>query len=384
MSHKADASFFDEKKHWSKRKDEILGCYLVPYLAKIGTQSYPVFIVDAFAGPGVFGDGEQGSPSIICQIVQDFLSKGTGLEVSVLCIEAKEELHNKLTSSIKDYSFAEARCGKFEDYIQFIEKKAETHSVFLYIDPWTVEGLNWNSMESIFQHLQVSHMSIEVLINFNAQSFGRRGLAALKMLVPPANPEFEELEKVDADILTPPSIENLNKVAGGEWWQEVLKTDKSFPEKVQLLARGMCNKLSLRFNEVCQHAVKALPHHTVPKYYLIFASRHPDALLLMNDEMVKSQRVLADLAKPKTPHLFEMRSTELVPDIDELPSIILKHASVPTERKEVILSVVRECFCMFAKKEIRGCIENMLKKGVLKSETGKTRINDTTKIYRRN
>ena len=118
-----------------------------------------------------------------------------------------------------------------------------------------------------------------------------------------------------------------------------------------------------------------------PKYYLIFGSRHPDALILMNDEMVKSLQTLADLAKPKDPTFFEMRSTELVPDIEKLPPVILKHASQPTERGVVILNVIRECFGRFARKEIRGCIEQLLRDGKVRSETGKVRINDQVKIF---
>jgi hypothetical protein len=96
--------------------------------------------------------------------------------------------------------------------------------------------------------------------------------------------------------------------------------------------------------------------------------------------MVKSRLTLAELAKPKDRVLFEMRSTELIPDIGTLPAIILKHTSHPTERRFVILNVVREYFCQFATKEIRGCIEQMLRDGKLKSETGKARINDRVKI----
>jgi hypothetical protein len=128
--------------------------------------------------------------------------------------------------------------------------------------------------------------------------------------------------------------------------------------------------------------MKAMPNHSVPKYFLIFGSRHPDALLLMNDEMVKSQRVLADLAKPKDPTLFEMRPTSLVPDIETLPGIVLSHVQTPTNRGTVILNVVREHFCKFAVKEIRHSIENMLKEGKLKSETGKMKINNDVKIFR--
>jgi three-Cys-motif partner protein len=380
MSHKADKSFFNKKRQWSKRKDKILERYLPPYLLKIATQKAPVFIVDAFAGPGKFGDGELGSPLIICQNIQTALSKGLSVSVSTLCIEAEKELFSELSKSIEQFPFAEAKHGKFGDFIQEIEKKARNHSVFLYVDPFAVEGLDWNGMDSVFQHLTISNMSIEVLLNFNAPSFVRRGLAALKLVVPESNPETEDAEEIDAPIVTPLSIERLNNVVGGDWWQSILKSNASFPKQVQQVTDGICERLSKRFREVCQHAIKALPHHTVPKYYLIFGSRHPDALLLMNDEMVKSRLTLAELAKPKDPTLFEMRSTDLIPDIGKLPAIILKHTSQPTERRLVIISVVRECFCQFATKQIKGCIKQLLKDGRLKSETGKVRINDGVKI----
>ncbi len=381
MSHKADKSFFNKKRHWSKRKDKILERYLLPYLLKIATQKAPVLIVDAFAGPGRFGDDELGSPLIICQNIQTALSKGISVSVSTLCIEAEKELFSELSKSIEQFPFAEAKHGKFGDFIQEIEKKASNHSVFLYIDPFAVEGLDWNGMDRVFQHLTISNMSIEVLMNFNSPSFVRRGLAALKLAVPPSNPEIEDTEEIDAPIVTPPSIERLNNVLGGDWWQNILKSPASFPEKVHRVANGVCEHLSERFREVCQHAIKALPHHTVPKYYLIFGSRHPDALILMNNEMVKSRQTLAELAKPKDPTLFETRPADLVPDIESLPPIILKHASCPTERGLVILNVIRECFCQFAVKKIRGCIEDMLKNGTLKSETGKVRINNKVKIF---
>lgn len=381
MGHKADKSFFNEKRHWSKRKDRILECYLPPYLSKIATQGHPILIVDAFAGPGKFGDGEPGSPLIICQSIQEALSKGFSVPVFALCIENDKELYFELRRSIRQFTFAKAKYGTFGDYIQEIQEKAKDHSVFLYVDPFTVEGLGWIRMDSIFQHLSISRMSIEILMNFNAQSFVRRGLAALKLAIPEPDLEIEDMEEIDAPLEMLPSIERLNTVAGGDWWKSILESSSSFSEKVQNVTNGICERLKERFNEVCQHAVKALPHHVVPKYYLIFGSRHPDALKLMNNEMVKSLQTLADLAKPRDPTLFEMRSIELVPDIEDLPSIILKYTSQPTERGLVSLSVIREYFCQFSIKQIRGCIEGMLREGKLKSETGKIRINHKVKIF---
>jgi len=381
MGHKADKSFFNEKRHWSKRKDKILECYLPPYLLKIATQGHPVLIVDAFAGPGKFGDGESGSPLIICRSIQEALSKGLSVPVTALCIEADKESFSELNGLIEQFPFAEARHGKFGDHIQEIQEKAKDHSVFLYVDPFTVEGLDWVRMDCVFQHLSVSRMSIEILMNFNAPSFVRRGSAALKLAIPELDLEIEDSEEIDAPLATPPSIEGLNTVVGGDWWQNILHSSSSFAEKVQNVTNGVRERLSKRFKETGQHAIKALPHHTVPKYYLIFGSRHPDALILMNDEMVKSLRTLADLARPKDPTLFEMRPIELVPDIEKLPPIIIEYASQPTARGTVILNIIRECFGRFSRKEIRGCIEQLLKDDKLRSETGKIRINNQVKIF---
>jgi hypothetical protein len=309
------------------------------------------------------------------------LLQGLSVPVSALCIEDDRELYSELLKSIDQFTFAEVRHGKFGAYIPWIQEKAQDHSVFLYVDPFTVEGLDWARMDTIFQHLSISRMSIEILMNFNSRSFVRRGLAALRLTVPEPDPEIEDAEEIDAPFVTPPSIERLNTVVGGDWWKNVLETPSAFAEKIQNVTNGVCERLSKRFREVCQHAIKALPHHTVPKYYLIFGSRHSDALILMNEEMVKSLRTLADLARPKDPTLFEMRPDDLVPDIEKLPSIIFKHTSQPTKRGVVILNVIRECLGRFSRKEIRGCIQQLLTDDKLRSETGKVRINDQVRIY---
>jgi len=381
VGHKADTSFFDKKREWSERKDEILRCYLPPYLAKIATLGAPILIVDAFAGPGVFGDGKDGSPLIICHAVKEALSSKPSMTVSVMCIEPLDELFLRLESNMSEFSFAEAMQGEFLDYVDVIEERARSHSVFLYVDPWQVKGLDWSALEMIFRHLTKSKMSIEILMNFNASVFARAGLAALKLTDLEPTDEIEDVEPIDPAIITPPSIEKLNSVVGGDWWQAILKTEQSFPDKVEQVARGVLEQLSRRFQEVCQHGLKAQPHHTVPKYYLIFASRHCDALELMNDQMVKSQRTLADIAKPEHPTLFEMRSTELIPDLNKLPSLILEQAAERKTRRKVIISIIRQRFGMFARREIRGCVKRLLEEGKLKSSTGRTRINDDVEIW---
>lgn len=72
---KKNDDFFVEKKSWSKVKDELLGCYLTPYVAKILYTYKPIAYVDCFAGKGKFDDGNPGSPLIALDIFQKSLVK---------------------------------------------------------------------------------------------------------------------------------------------------------------------------------------------------------------------------------------------------------------------------------------------------------------------
>ena len=71
---KKNDDFFVEKKPWSKVKDELLGCYLKPYVAKILYTRKPLVYVDCFAGKGKFDDGNLGSPLIALDIFQQGLA----------------------------------------------------------------------------------------------------------------------------------------------------------------------------------------------------------------------------------------------------------------------------------------------------------------------
>ena len=151
LSHKADESFFERKRPWSKRKDLILGYYLEPYLAKIARLHRPILIVDGFAAPGQFGDGEIGSPLIICQRAQTAIDRGARIKVQ--CLESVDSLFPNLKAILSPFSFVEALPGEFLQHVPRKCGDARTHTVVLHADPWTVDGLNWDALDSILQNM---------------------------------------------------------------------------------------------------------------------------------------------------------------------------------------------------------------------------------------
>jgi three-Cys-motif partner protein len=374
MSHKAGNEFFAKKKEWSKRKDIVLGYYLTPYLAKVAHLGRPILVVDGFAGPGKFDDGQPGSPLVICSKVQEAIDRGT--RVNVLCVEQDADLYLRLQENLRPFRFAQCRNDRFHEILPEIEAKAHSHTVFLYVDPFTIEGVVWDGLNRIFAHLTKSRSSIELLFNFNVPSLVRRGLATLKMGIPIPSEESEE----DEVHISP--IERLNSFADGNWWIDILRRQTEFQTAVSEIGKTFCERLQLRFKEVCQHPVKAKVEHSCPKYILVFASRSSDALLLMNAAMVRSRETFAENSAPATPTLFETRPFEIVPDNSRLPDLVWEACSEKMTRTALILRVIRQAFCDFGETEIRRCIERLVDTGRLRFSSSTFRLNENAMIWR--
>ena len=117
MSKKND-DFFIKKKPWSKVKDELLGCYLKPYVSKILYTRKPLIYVDCFAGKGKFDDGNPGSPLIALDIFEQALS-ATKLDMKAKIGAAFIDLNyaSDLEINLNSYKGVKIISGSYEDTI---------------------------------------------------------------------------------------------------------------------------------------------------------------------------------------------------------------------------------------------------------------------------
>lgn len=133
---KNNNDFFQVKKPWSIIKDQLLGCYLKPYFQKIlGTQK-PVFYIDAFAGKGMFDDGNPGSPIIALDVISEALTKTTFRQPTIKSCFIELNHANSLAENIKGYSNFSVIEGKYEEKIEQQLQNKQSQNVFLYIDPY--------------------------------------------------------------------------------------------------------------------------------------------------------------------------------------------------------------------------------------------------------
>lgn len=222
-----------------------------------------------------------------------------------------------------------------------------------------------------------------MLLNFNAWAFARRARAALKLGDQSVHDDSCDDDLSDLLTIALPRIERLNRVVGGDWWQGLIRQQNDFPVEVARIMSGACDQLRARFNEVCYHAVKEHSTSSVPKYYLVFASRSPDAFMLMNDAAVKSRALLLEQEATPQATLFETRPTAIVPCERRLRDVVIERSSQRMDRRHLVLAVMREAFGDYSESAIKKCIGSLLKDGTLVSSTGKSRIKDAVFVWRR-
>jgi three-Cys-motif partner protein len=235
--------------------------------------------VDCFAGPGKFDDGEAGSPIIISKHLQALHEKG--IKVIGYFVEKNPELYERLNVNTSGFSFPVfVKKGDFRNYVEEIGEFSKTHTVFVYLDPIKTSHLVFNILESVYNNLSQGQ-SVETLINFLSTGFLRAVRGLRNNII-----ENDVLKKNHA------LVKKWDSIAGGTYWHDIVFPTTFKPHNLadyDGLAEGYREQLSQWFKWRLSYPVRE-KYNQQPKYHLIFGSRHPDAVELMNRAMVKARR----------------------------------------------------------------------------------------------
>eukprot|EP01041_Mallomonas_annulata_P027412 gene27412-48993_t len=137
--------FFAARQGAAVMKHAVLGRYLHLFASKVGKWSanHEVVYVDGYAGPGVYGDGNAGSPMLAAQVEGLVNSIGQGRRLRCYFIEADETQYEKLVQNIKpqlpDAVFLH---GEIEQHLDRIIREAAGLPMLPLIDP-SGHGLTW-------------------------------------------------------------------------------------------------------------------------------------------------------------------------------------------------------------------------------------------------
>jgi len=362
--------FFREKKPWSRYKDLILDYYLEPYWAKVSRLRRPILVVDCFAGPGKFDDGEPGSPLIISNRLEPVQERGT--EVLAFYIEKDPILYERLSANTCALNIpVRTRQGDFRQYTDEIAELAQSHTIFLYLDPLKPSDLLFTDMESVYRQLE-SGRSVEVLINFSSTGFLRavRGLS-------------DQVHSGGTLLPEHPLIVRWNAVAGGVYWQRIMYEGCS-PDahRINQLAHAYAERLRQPFKWVISYAVRERYEDKFPKYHLTFGSRHPDAIELMNRAMVKARRRFVN-TQFVDGFLFPNQPEREVVRPDEVEEVVIhtSHSVGKVRWKNLRVRATIENPCKYNDSELNAAIKRAIQKGRIASDCSGHKVKEDAWIW---
>lgn len=323
---KKNNDFFVEKKAWSVVKDELLGCYFMPYVSKILHTYRPLVYVDCFAGKGKFDDGNPGSPLIALEVIdkcQEMTSmESTQIEATFIDLNYADDLRNNL----KDYPWVNIIPGKYEDNIENVLNGKERCNVFLYVDPYGIKALNC----SIFEKLsKKSFNSIELLINMNSFGFIREACHALGTSFNDKT-IFDDLVEYDSSKMnkSSESVEELNAIAGGDYWQAIINQYKEGTidgyEAEASFSEQYCQRLKRSYKYVLNMPLR-IKRGQRPKYRLIHATNHRDGCLLMVDNICRRWEALKEIQSGGQLSLFEENYDNQIVDDADISDKVVTH-----------------------------------------------------------
>lgn len=358
---KKNNDFFVEKKAWSVVKDELLGCYFMPYVSKILHTYKPLVYVDCFAGKGKFDDGNPGSPLIALEVIdkcQEITSmESTQIEATFIDLNYADDLRNNL----KDYPWVKIVPGKYEDNIENVLKGKERCNVFLYIDPYGIKALNC----SMFDKLSKKRFnSIELLINMNSFGFVREACHALGTSFSDKT-IFDDLVEYDPSKMdkSSESVEELNAIAGGDYWQDIINQYKTGTidgyEAEARFAEQYCQRLRQSYKYVLNMPLR-IKKGQRPKYRLVHATNHRDGCLLMVDNICSRWEALKEIQSGGQLSLFAENYDNQIVDDADISAKVVTHFSqygVDTSLHEALAEFFMEygpiCSTGAIKKELK-------------------------------
>ena len=247
------------------------------------------------------------------------------------------------------------------------------HTVFLYLDPFGLKGCDFSIMEPFLKRDRA--FSTEIVVNLSIPIMYR--LAARHAVA--------EGRSNDSKIRA--FHEQLTKVLGGDYWKEILWDDSMDSEKkaVNVMAEYRNKMLGLEepraFSGSCP--VRERIGRRI-KYYVTFYSRHPDAMLLMNDAMCSAYHQRMHEAWSEGT-LFDSLNWQENRNIKKLENIILRAAREAPYRSrlELWVDIVQKNFMQYTASEYRNTVKNLEKNESLAFQDvkGTGRLNDQAQLY---
>jgi three-Cys-motif partner protein len=361
--------FFNQLQNWSKRKHRLLGKYLLPFIAKAGSRANTIYCVDGFAGPGKYEDNSAGSPLVVAHAADTCAAWSRPRNLKIINVESKLKHYKSLcavTESWVQRGIVNNKRGKFGELVPEIMNEVGEIPAIFFIDPYGPSNVHFSYLKPILERKQPI---TELLINFDLD--GLRRMAD----VLPARPQDDVSKKACAK-----TVDNVTRILDGTDWKDYFADKRYDPgDREWVLLNEYLNKLEGYGYRVVYYPIRDTAR-SAPKYYLIYCTRHPDGLELMNNFMrEEDDSLIAEPAQSSgQPPLFDPLVLAVDARRSLLRDLILEYGRRKKKitRKEIRQYFISTRFGEFHEKDFGATIYALAADGLLAPANGRKKFND--------
>lgn len=365
--------FFSSPKVWSKRKHRLLGKYLPPFSAKLGSRATLIYCIDGFAGAAKYDDGSPGSPLMMAQISDRCASWKRPVDLRLINVESDPENYKSLkhiTQQWESKGIVTNLPGEFENSVIPILSIISNNPALFFIDPY---GPTYVRFSHLLPILTRGQRATEIIINFDVDGLRR---------IADTIHSKAFTERAQKASLT--NIKNVTDIIGSNEWEEPFRTgDVSTQERENILLRLYMEKLAKYGYTVAAYPIRKSIKDS-PKYFLVYCTRHSDGIVLMSNFIREEEDKLleeatVDINQPKFPsEEFDELQQEINRRRNELSSMALNYLR---EHAETTRGGIRKYFSfqhfgVFSDKDYNAVVKELIDANKLLPRHGKKRIND--------
>jgi three-Cys-motif partner protein len=368
-----EESFFDELKAWSEIKLRILVKYLEAYLHYRGRTNPRIYYIDGFAGTGRYGedDPREGSPVLVAKLARRVAQEGRAYRLICINTELRTDRFGQLQECLAAFppDVVRAYPGAFRDRLPEILKAIGSAPAVFFLDPFGPKAITLTDLLPLLQRADT-----ELLLNLNSVSLRR--MAGFEDS-PQSGERAAKIRLVSQVLGADPADDRP------EWlcrWLE-LKDGAAWEDWA---ADAYMNRLvqespHLRFAARYPIREKFQAH---PKYWLVFATRAIEAIVLMNDfvcteeDDLFSKSRISPLGQESFLSLFDdaNRDEQLARLVEDVYRFGLSQGT--TTRNGVFQYFALQQWGQFKKAHYRQAVDRLVKSGRAKFTGERVTSND--------
>jgi len=243
--------FFEGVKDHSQIKLRAFQRYLKPWATMVGSPRnvHRVWIVDGFAGPGTYRNGDKGSPVLALELADELVQSTTSYKIACILVEKSRANFRQLQRLPHQFRAIEvfAEIGSFWDRTETILSQVRDEPVLLFIDPFGLGDLDFERLVGFCTRLS----KVDLMVNLASPAAAR---------------------------LAPNHSALIDRAVGGAGWN------------VETITETFCRRLESRAGFLRAVPLPVTAAMGELKYVLVLAAKHRSAYRLWNDEIATSER----------------------------------------------------------------------------------------------